>query len=177
VKNLKAYGPFLGVLAVDMVIVALNRELGLEIIANTGKNFWEMLGVLPPIFLLLGLLDVWVPRETVVKFMGERSGVKGVLLSIFLGAAAAGPLYGAFPVASVMIKKGVKLTNILIFLGAWSTLKIPMFLFEISSLGYEFAVTRWIVNLFGIIAMAYLIESVLTREEIDEVYKKHAVDF
>jgi hypothetical protein len=52
-----------------------------------------------------------------------------------------------------------------------------MFLFEISSLGYEFAVTRWIVNLFGIIAMAYLIESVLTREEIDEVYKKHAVDF
>lgn len=164
-------------IAIDFIIVVFNRELGIKIFANTWKNFLQMVGVIPPIFLLLGLLDAWVPRETVVKFMGERSGVKGVLLSIFLGAAAAGPLYGAFPVASVMIKKGVKLTNILIFLGAWSTLKIPMFLFEISSLGYEFAVTRWIVNLFGIIAMAYLIESVLTREEIDEVYKKHAVDF
>jgi uncharacterized membrane protein YraQ (UPF0718 family) len=42
-----------------------------------------MLLVIPPIFILLGLLDVWVPKEK-VKFMGEGSGLKGVLLAIFL---------------------------------------------------------------------------------------------
>ncbi|SHM66770.1 Predicted permease [Caldanaerovirga acetigignens] len=176
-KNIRAYILFFTVAAVDFAIVVFNRELGLKIISNTWNNFLQMTGVIPPIFLLLGLLDAWVPRETVVKFMGERSGAKGVLLSIFLGAAAAGPLYGAFPVAGVMIKKGVKFSNILIFLGAWSTLKIPMFLFEVSSMGHKFAITRWLVNLFGIITMAYLIEFLMTRKEIEEIYKKHVSDF
>jgi hypothetical protein len=58
-----------------------------------------------------------------------------VVLAILIGSAAAGPLYGAFPVAAVFMKKGVKFSNILIFIGAWSTTKIPMILFEVSSLG------------------------------------------
>ncbi|TYP58833.1 permease [Thermosediminibacter litoriperuensis] len=176
-KNLKAYGLFLAVIAVDLAILVYDRGLGARIIANTSRNFLQMAGVIPPIFLLLGLLDVWVPRETVVGLLGEKSGIKGVLLSVFLGAAAAGPLYGAFPVAGVMIKKGARLSNILIFLGAWSTLKIPMFLFEMSSLGYKFAVTRWAVDVFGIIIMAHLIERLLTREEKEEIYRRHAADF
>ena len=28
-----------------------------------------MLGIMPPIFILLGLLDVWVERETMIKLM------------------------------------------------------------------------------------------------------------
>ena len=75
-----------------------------------------MLLVIPPIFLLLGLLDVWVPRETMMKFMGPGSGIKGPLLGFLLGSAAAGPLYGAFPVAAVLMKKGASFTNILIFI-------------------------------------------------------------
>ena len=91
-------------------------------------SFKEMLLVIPPIFVLLGLLDVWVPREKMVRFMGDKSGLLGIVLAVFIGSAAAGPLYGAFPVAAVFLRKGVKFTNLLIFLGAWSTTKIPMFL-------------------------------------------------
>ncbi len=100
----------------------------------------EMILILPPIFVLLGLLDVWVPRETMIRFLGEGSGLKGILIAITLGSAAAGPLYGAFPVAVVLMKKG-PISNILLFIGAWSTTKIPMLLFEISSMGQKFAMT------------------------------------
>lgn len=87
----------------------------LDITAYTLK---EMVLVIPPIFVLPGLLDIWVPRETMIRYMGEGSGLKGILLAISIGSAAAGPLYGAFPVAAVLMKKGVKFTNIMIFIGA-----------------------------------------------------------
>jgi uncharacterized membrane protein YraQ (UPF0718 family) len=89
----------------------------------------------------------------------------------FLGSAAAGPLYGAFPVAGVFMKKGVKFSNILIFIGAWSTTKIPMLLFEQSSLGRAFTVTRLMINIIGIIIIAYILDYFASKEEINRIYE------
>lgn len=36
------------------------------------------------------------------------------------------------------LKKGSKLSNVFIMIGAWSTTKIPLLLFEISSMGIKF---------------------------------------
>ena len=83
----------------------------------------EMLSVIPPIFILLGLLDVWVQRETMIKLMGEKSGILGILIAFFLGSGAAGPLYAAFPIAGVLLKKGSKFSNVLIFICSLSTTK------------------------------------------------------
>ena len=57
----------------------------------------------------------------------------------------------AFPIAAVFMKKGVSFSNILIFIGAWSTTKIPMFLYESSALGMRFATARLLINIPGII--------------------------
>lgn len=135
------------------------------IVSGTLRNFAEMLSVLPPIFLLLGLMDIWVPREAFVKYMGERSGVVGISLAIFVGAFAAGPLYGAFPVASMMLRKGASIANVMVLLGAWSTLKIPMFLFETVSLGATFSVTRWMANIPIIVIMSRIITALLKPAE------------
>jgi len=132
----------------------------------------EMILVIPPIFILLGLLDVWVPKQTMVKYMGEKSGLKGILLALFIGSAAAGPLYGAFPVAAIFMKKGVKFTNVLIFLGAWSTTKIPMFLFEVASLGAVFAVTRLLIDIPGIIIIAYLLSAMMPKAQVEAIYSR-----
>jgi hypothetical protein len=50
--------------------------------------------------------------------MGEGSGPKGVALAFLLGSFAAGPLYGAFPFAAVLMKKGASFMNILVI--AWA---------------------------------------------------------
>lgn len=137
----------------------------------TSFSVREMLLVIPPIFILLGLLDVWVPKETMSKFMGEDSGVRGILLAFLIGSAAAGPLYGAFPVAAVFMKKGVKFSNILIFIGAWSTTKIPMFLFEMTALGARFAITRLLVNIPVILLTSIIISKLMEKDEIQDIYK------
>ncbi|MCR4431202.1 MAG: permease [Tepidanaerobacteraceae bacterium] len=171
-KLIKRYQFFLITVIITLVFLAVNRQMGIKAISITGYSFKEMALVIPPVFLLLGLLDVWVPREIMIRYMGEGSGLKGILLAILLGSAAAGPLYGAFPVAAVFMKKGVRFTNILIFIGAWSTTKIPMFLFEMSALGARFAFTRLLVDIPGIIILAYLLSSFVSKNEIDEIYKK-----
>lgn len=145
--------------------MAVQPDIGLKAAEVTVYSLKEMLTVIPPIFLLLGLLDIWVSKDTMVKYMGEDSGLKGILLSLFIGSAAAGPLYGAFPVAAVFMKKGVSLTNVFIFIGAWSTTKIPMFLFEMASLGPAFAITRLIIDIPGIIFIAYILNTLLAHHE------------
>lgn len=129
-----------------------------------------MLLVVPPIFLLLGLLDVWVPRETLMKIMGPGSGIKGPVIAFAIGSAAAGPLYGAFPVTAVLMKKGASFTNILIFIGAWSTTKIPMLLFEMKALGFRFALARLLIDIPGIIVIAFALKMVIPHTEVEKLY-------
>lgn len=170
-KIMKRYRVFLAVLVAMVILTLFNQKLGLRALSISGNSVIEMLLVIPPIFILLGLLDVWVPKETMVKFMGEGSGVKGVLLAIFIGSAAAGPLYGAFPVAAVLMKKGVKFMNILIFIGAWSTTKIPMFLFELAALGNKFAISRLLIDIPGIIIIAFILSKMVSKKEVEALYE------
>lgn len=155
-----------------ILLFVINYDRGLYAVNVIGYSLKEMVLVIPPIFILLGLLDVWVPRETMVKHMGEKSGVKGMILSFAIGSFAAGPLYGAFPVAAVLMKKGVKFTNVLIFLGAWSTTKIPMFLFEMASLGSKFAISRLLIDIPGIIIIAFIVNAFISDDEKKEIYEK-----
>ncbi|MDD2397560.1 MAG: permease [Tissierellia bacterium] len=175
IKVIKKYKIFLILLVINTVILIVKPSIGLKSFQLTKDNALEMLSILPPVFILLGLLDVWIKRETMIKFMGEKSGIIGVLLAFLLGSAAAGPLYAAFPVAAVLLKKGSKFSNVLIMIGAWSTTKIPLLLFEASSMGIKFMITRFILNIFGIAIIAYTVERFLSKEEIDKIYKNAAL--
>ncbi len=48
------------------------REQSLSMMTYQAKT---MLLVIPPIFVLLGLLDIWVPREKMIKYLGKDSGL------------------------------------------------------------------------------------------------------
>ena len=169
--KIKRYRGFIITAFAIGIFVLINHKVGMSAINIAIYQFKQMLLVIPPVFLLLGLLDVWVPRETMIKYMGEDSGLKGVILSILIGSAAAGPLYGAFPVAAVFVKKGVKFSNILIFIGAWSTVKIPMFLFEMTALGAKFAITRLLVDIPGIIIIAYILSNMISKQDVEKIYE------
>ena len=160
-------------LLADLLLYVWNPSLGVRVAHQTSNSFMEMLGVVPPVFILLGLLDTWVPREKVVTHLGLGSGMRGLSLAVILGAVAAGPLYGAFPVSAVMMKKGASFFNIMVFIGAWATLKIPLFLFETQFLGGMFSVTRWLCSLVGIILIAYVMDRSLSDSEKQAIYSKH----
>ena len=172
---LKRYGAFFLLLAAGVVAGLILPDLGKQALSNTLGSFQEMLSVLPPIFVLLGLLDVWVDRATMVKYTGKGSGFKGALIAFLLGSAAAGPLYAAFPFAGVMLKKGGSLTNVLIFIGAWSTTKIPLLAFEAASMGLKFTLIRLGLSLVGIPLIALVTEKTLRKQDFEEIQSLNGV--
>lgn len=137
------------------------------------SNFWlflkEMLMFLPFMFILIGLLDVWLPKEKVEKHIDKESGLKGMFVVIMLAMLQAGPLYGAFPVAYLLWKKGSSIRNIFIYLGAFSTLKLPMLTFEIGFLGLKFSLLRTLFTLPLFILIGYIMEVYLQ----DKNFKMH----
>jgi len=168
---LKRYKVFLLLTIINIVIGIALPDIGIKSLSLTKDNFIEMMLVIPPIFILLGLLDVWVDRATMMKYTGKGSGLKGVLIAFLLGSAAAGPLYAAFPVAGVMLKKGSSLFNVFIFIGAWSTTKIPMLTFEAASLGLTFTITRLVLSIIGILMIAVTAEKSLNQEQQKKIYE------
>lgn len=57
----------------------------------------------------------------------------------------------------VLMRKGAEFFNVMVFVGAWSTTKIPMFLFEYTALGGPFAVTRLMANIPAILLIALVL--------------------
>ncbi len=171
-KNLlKRYQFFLILLLVLAGIAVFDTGLGVKATQLSWDNLLDLLAVVPPIFILLGLLDVWVPREVMIRLTGENSGFIGVALSFLLGSFAAGPLYAAFPVAGIMLKKGSKLSNIMVFIGAWSTTKIPLLLFEATAMGWTFMLGRLILNLPVILIIGFLVEKSMPKQDLAQIYQ------
>ena len=70
-----------------------------------------------------------------------------------------------------MLKKGSSLTNVFIFIGAWSTAKIPMLTFEAASLGLPFMLVRLLLSVIGIFAIARVTEKSLNKQQQAEIYE------
>lgn len=160
---LNRYRYFLIGFIICIIIYLFNQNLGLSIFNSTKLNILQMLSILPPVMILLGLLDVWVPREYFMKYMGSNSGFVGILLSFLIAFFAAGPMYAAFPFTAVLIKKGVKFSNIIIFLNAWCVTKSSTLLFEIGALGYKFTLVRLIIDIPGVIIMGYIVDYLVNK--------------
>ncbi len=158
-------------IALNVLLAFFVPDKGLNAVDIEIHAVMDLITFIPPIFILLGLLDVWVARETLMPYMGPRSGVKGGMLAFIMGSAAAGPLYIAFPIAGVLLKKGASLVNIFIFIGAWSTTKLPMILFEAASLGLKYTLIRLVVNTIGIIAIAVLLDKTTSQSEKKRLYQ------
>ncbi len=147
-----------------LVFTGITRILNFPIGKTVEKNFLtfftEMISFLPAMFILIGLFDVWVPRKIVERHIGNESGIKGMLWVILFATLQAGPLYGAFPVAVMLYKKGASVKNVFIYLGAFSAYKIPMLTFEITFLGLKFSLLRTIFSLPVFIAIGYFMNYV-----------------
>jgi len=81
-----------------------------------------------------------------------------IVWMILLAMLQAGPLYGAFPVAYMLWKKGTSVRNIFIYIGAFTTMKIPMLSFEIGFLGLKFSLLRTILSMPVFIIIAVIMQ-------------------
>ncbi len=158
-------------LAIAIVLMIITVIVGIALPSVRGRmaqSAWsvarEMLFILPAVLVLMGLFAVWVSGETVNKYLGHTSGVRGVLLALFFGALPTGPLYIAFPLAAGLAQKGVRTSNIVIFLTAWACIKIPQELVEWQFLGARFMLARLILTITAAIIIGSILEQVFSSK-------------
>ena len=151
------------IIAVILLSIFPDRK---EAVTNASWNFFvEMILILPAVMVILGLFAVFVSKETVVKHLGKTSGIKGIFLSIIIGALPTGPLYVAFPMAATLIKKGARISNIIVFLSSWACIKIPQEMVELQFLGIKFMLLRLFLTIMLVIIMGLSIEKIIEWSE------------
>ena len=170
-KWIKKYRLLAVVIGISLLMLIFQPQTEIDALRFTGRNFLNFLFMLTPIFICIGLMDVWIERDTMIKIMGEKSGFKGVLVALLLGVVTAVPLYALLPVAGVLLKKGSRISNVLVFLCASASIRIPLLLFEISALGWRFTLARFIVNIVVIFAIAFIIERLLSDADKKAIYE------
>jgi uncharacterized membrane protein YraQ (UPF0718 family) len=140
--------------------------MGIESVKSSGYYIKEMLMIMPVIFVLTALLDMWVPKEKIMRYLGKDAKVKGVVLSFVVGSISAGPVYAAFPMCVMLHKKGASIRNIVIILSSWAVIKIPMLLNEAKFLGPKFMAIRWVLTVIAIIIFSWMTAKIIKDKDL-----------
>jgi uncharacterized membrane protein YraQ (UPF0718 family) len=120
---------------------------GEKMLDNLTGFVMEMAKILPCAFILIGLFDVWVKRESVEKHLGLKSGLLGYIWAVLLSATTVGGVIVALPVAYSLFRKGARLGVVFTYIGSAAVCRIPMTIFEASFLGPKFTAVRFLVSL------------------------------
>jgi uncharacterized membrane protein YraQ (UPF0718 family) len=138
-------------ISIYFVFIFSSFLIGFKPGKQIGHNFIsfsiEMLKLLPCAFILIGLFEVWVKKESVEKHLGKDSGIIGYIWVVLLAGTTVGGLYVAFPVAHSLFKKGATLSVIFTYIGASAICRIPMTIFESSFMGIKFSLIRLIISI------------------------------
>ena len=138
----------LGLFLIGLVVARAQQwDPGLR----TASHFWDfvmgMIYVFPCAFILIGLFEVWVKKETVQRHMGAGSSWRGYVWALLLAATTVGGLFVGFPIAYTLHTKGAKLATVFTYIGAAAICRVPMSLFEAFYLGGTFTLVRFVVSL------------------------------
>ncbi|KYH35054.1 electron transport complex subunit RsxB [Clostridium tepidiprofundi DSM 19306] len=143
-----------------------SKNIFMNSISTTVGYLKDMVQILPAVFVISGLITTWVPRETITKYFGKDSGLKGNILSVLLGSISAGPIYAAFPIAFSLFNKGASILNIVLLISTWAVIKVPMLIVESKFLGASFMVTRTLLTIPSIFVIAYITSKIVKRKDI-----------
>ncbi len=87
--------------------------------------FYKLIPVMFLIFILLWLVNQFVSPNSVLKHLGDKSGLRGWLFALAGGIISTGPIYMWYPLLKTLKERGMKESLIAVFLYN-RAVKIPM---------------------------------------------------
>jgi uncharacterized membrane protein YraQ (UPF0718 family) len=131
-----------------LAIIALVRGQGIFMdgIQLAGSTLWNNLIILLAGFIIAGLMQVLIPKEWVVNWMGNKAGVKAVLIGCIAGGLMPGSPYAAFPVVAGFYTAGAGLGATVGFITAWSLWSVSRLPVEIALINPKIALIRYAIT-------------------------------
>lgn len=161
VQSLKKNKLLLFIIFIYIGMFIFMKDKAVQSVDNSMYYVIEMLEIIPVVFVLTSLIEAWVPKKVIMNSFGKNSGTKGIVFSFLLGSLSAGPIYAAFPVCKMLLRKGASIMNIVIILSAWAVIKVPMLANEAKFLGIKFMGLRWVLTVVSISIMAFLVSKTM----------------
>ncbi len=110
-----------------------------------------LVAILPKIglaFITAALVQLMVPREFIVKWIGEKSGLKGVAIATGVGVITPGGPMMSFPIVAAMSSAGTGRAALIAYLTSWETLGFQRILsWEFPLMGVEYSLIRAIASI------------------------------
>jgi uncharacterized membrane protein YraQ (UPF0718 family) len=117
-------------------------ELALSGLVGGGGLLLSVVPLLIAAFLVAGLIQVLVTRETVTRWLGVEAGWRGIALACLGGALIPGGPYVYYPIAGALLQTGASLGVLVAFVTAknlWSITRLPL---EFALLGTDLTLIR-----------------------------------
>lgn len=137
---------FTAVLSLVLFIIDRNKtikglKLGLKKLRKNTPIFLNMI-------ILVALSLYFISDDLILKYLGEGSGVVGIGLASFFGSITFMPGFVAFPLAGILLKKGVSYTVIAAFSTTLMMVGILTYPVEREFFGRKITIIR---NIFSLI--------------------------
>jgi len=164
-KKIKKMMPLVVIISVYVIMAIFSVDIFKRSTNEAIYYIKEMIEIMPVIFGMIVLIEVWLPRKVIVKNMGDGSGIKGVILAFVMGMLSAGPIYAAFPITKALYKKGASTKNIVIIVSSWAVIKVPMLVNEAKFLGLKFMAVRWVLTIIAILIIGTAMDKMISKNE------------
>ena len=140
---------------------------GTELLGLGFAQGWALLARFAPSIvvslLAAGFADQLLPRDAMSAWMGEESGLRGILLGTAAGILTPSGPFIAMPLAVVLLRGGAATGAVVAFLSGWALLALHRLVaWEVPILGWRFALLRYAVCL-ALPVLAGLLARVLVR--------------
>jgi len=120
------------------------------------KMFLTLLPALLTVLILVSVFLYLVPDKTIVKLLGARSGILGVMIAA-VGSIALIPAFIAFPLAKILLVKGVSYTVVAVFITTLIMVGVLTLPIEFKYFGKKAAIMRNVLSFLGAVIVGLLI--------------------
>lgn len=108
----------------------------------------QVLPLLVFAFIVAGMVQVLLPRESLSRWAGEESGIRGLLIGTVAGGFAPGGPYVSLPIAAGLLRTGASVGTMVAFLTGWSLWAVGRLPMEIGIMGWRFTLVRIVSTFF-----------------------------
>ncbi len=130
--------------------------------SDTDLFVWMLPNVLAGC-LIAALVTILLPRDTVSRWVGRDSGLKGILISTGVGIIVPGGPFTIYPIAAAFLGMGADAAAVVALITSWTTIGMSRALvWELPFLGFDFVLWRWLAAL-PLAILAGLIVRVIER--------------
>jgi len=137
--------------------LAVDQRKTFEGIKRGLKMFLTLLPALLTVLILVSVFLYLVPDKTIVKLLGAKSGTMGIAIAALVGAIALIPGFIAFPLAKILLVKGVSYQVVAVFITTLIMVGVLTLPIEFKYFGKKAAIMRNVLSLFGAIIVGLLI--------------------